>query len=346
MISALTTLIAALFAALLFNQYQRRRAAYQLAWGIGATSFAVAAAAEALAQWIGWSEPLYRAWYLTGAVWTAGWLGTGTVLLLSKTRFGYWYSACLALAGLFTILVARRLEDPNAGPTALLYAILAWSAAVSIAWFAYLGSERWSRIAVGLVALLSAVALPLVVTAKLPAPGWATDPQTGAPIALLLPPALRLLTPLLNISGAFALLTGALFSAYVFMPKVRVLPYSSDPRQRGDELLFNLAIAPFAIGINFFKSLPLAFASWRRGTLNRRVPATLLIALGAFVPSLTDTLNRTGSTEGYQVGKALGALLLLIGFLVSVDDPDEITLPLVGVPLRALLRRVRGEEAA
>jgi hypothetical protein len=267
-------------------------------------------------------------------------------LLLSKTRFGYWYSACLALAGLFTILVARRLEDPTAGPTALFYALLAWSAAVSIAWLAYLGSARWGRIAVGLVVLLSAVALPIVATAQLPAPGWATDPQTGAPVALLLPPALRLLTPLLNISGAFALLTGALFSAYVFMPKVRALPYSSDPRQRGDELLFNLAIAPFAIAVNFVKSLPLAFAAWRSGTLNRRVPATLLIALGAFFPSLTDTLSRTGSTEVYELGKALGALLLLIGFLASVEDSDEITLPLVGAPLRAALRRVRGEEGA
>ncbi|MCX5979279.1 MAG: hypothetical protein NTV67_01450, partial [Chloroflexi bacterium] len=174
MISLLTTLTAALFAALLFNQYRFRRAPYQLACAIGATAFAAAAAAETLAGFIGWSEPLYRVWYLTGAVWTAGWLGTGTVLLLSKTRFGYWYSACLGLAGLFTILVARRLEDPAAGPTALVYALLAWSAAVSIAWLAYLGSTRWSGIAVGLVLLLSAVALPLVATAQLPAPGWAT----------------------------------------------------------------------------------------------------------------------------------------------------------------------------
>ena len=142
---------------------------------------------------------------------------------------------------------------------------------------------------------------------------------------------------------ALALFTGALFSVYVFMPKRRLLPYSSDPAQRGDELLFNLAIAPFAIVVNFVTSLPLAFAAWRSGTLNRRVPATLLIALGAFVPSLTDTLTRAGSTEAYQLGKAVGALVLLIGFLTSVDDPDEITLPLLGAPLRAALRRARGE---
>ena len=58
MISLLTTLTAALFAALLINQYRFRRAPYQLAWAIGATAFAAAAAAETLAGVIGWSEPL------------------------------------------------------------------------------------------------------------------------------------------------------------------------------------------------------------------------------------------------------------------------------------------------
>jgi hypothetical protein len=190
--------------------------------------------------------------------------------------------------------------------------------------------------------VVSVLALPLVATATLPAPGWAVDSTTGAPVAVLLPPSLRLLTPLLNVSGALALLTGALFSAYVFMPKRRTLPYSSDPNQRGDELLFNLAIAPVAIIVNFFRSLPLAVRAWREGTLNRRVPATLLIALGAFLPSLTDTLNRGGSTEAYALGKLLGAALLLIGFLASVDEPGEISLPLVGAPLRAALRWIRG----
>jgi len=343
LLPTLTALFALLFSALLFDQFQTRRGAYQLAWGIGAFAFALAAGAEALASAIGWSEPIYRVWYLFGAVWTAGWLGSGTILLLAKTRFGYWYALCLALSGLFTILVARRLEDPTAGSTALVYSLTAWGAATGIGWLSYLGDARWARIAVALTVVLSLIAVPLVVFAELPTPGWATDPVTSAPTALLLPPALRLLTPILNVSGGLALLTGALFSVYVFMPKRRVLPYSSDPDQRGDELLFNLAIAPVALAVNFVRSLPDAWRAWREGTLNRRVPATALIALGAFVPSLTDTLNRAGSTEGYQVGKLIGALLLLGGFLASVESTSEVRLPLVGRPIRALLRWARRE---
>jgi hypothetical protein len=343
LLPAATALTALLFAALLFDQYRTRRGTYQLAWGIGALAFAFAAGAEAFASMAGWSEPIYRLWYLFGAVWTAAWLGAGTILLLAKTRFGYWYALCLALSGLFTILVARRLEDPSAGPTALVYSLVAWGVALTIGWLSYLGDARWTRVALTLTVGLSALAVPLVITANLPAPGWAIDPATGAPVALLLPPALRLLTPILNVSGGLALLTGALFSVYVFMPKRRILPYSSDPDQRGDELLFNLAIAPVALTVNFVRSLPDTWRAWRAGSLNRRVPATALIALGAFVPSLTDTLNRAGSTEGYQTGKFIGAVLLLCGFLASVERVSEVQLPLVGRPIRVLLRWVRRE---
>ena len=40
------------------------------------------------------------------------------------------------------------------------------------------------------------------------------------------------------------------------MPKRRVLAYSLDPGQPGDQFLFNLLIAPIAITVNFVASLP------------------------------------------------------------------------------------------
>ena len=51
----------------------------------------------------------------------------------------------------------------------------------------------------------------------------------------------------MNVTGGFALAFGALFSAYVFMPKRRLLAYSLDPNQPGDEFLFNLMISIVAI---------------------------------------------------------------------------------------------------
>ena len=85
--------------------------------------FGIAAGAEALAAAAGWNELLYRTWYLTGAVWTAGWLGLGTAFLLGRTRFGYAFALCLFLAGLFTFLVRNRPEYAEAGAVPLLYFI-------------------------------------------------------------------------------------------------------------------------------------------------------------------------------------------------------------------------------
>ena len=59
-----------------------------------------------------------------------------------------------------------------------------------------------------------------------------------------------------------------------------------------------------------------------------------LIALGAFIPALTDSLNRFGSTEWFQLGKLLGAVLLLLGFLVSVETFSTIRVPFTSIVLR------------
>jgi hypothetical protein len=180
-----------------------------------------------------------------------------------------------------------------------------------------------------------------MAVAELPAPGYALDPATGVPTAAILPPELRLLTPFMNVTGAFALILGALFSAYVFMPKRRILDYSLDPAQPGDSFLFNLFIAPIAITVNFVASLPGALKALFTGKINSRVPATILIALGAFVPALTDSLNRFGSTEWFQLGKLIGVLLLLAGFLVSTETFSVIRVPFTSIVLRGARTEAR-----
>ena len=45
----------------------RRRQPYQLVWTIGLLWYGISAGTEFLGGAFGWSEPLYRAWYLIGA---------------------------------------------------------------------------------------------------------------------------------------------------------------------------------------------------------------------------------------------------------------------------------------
>jgi hypothetical protein len=196
--------------------------------------------------------------------------------------------------------------------------------------------------------VVTVLSLVLVVLAPpLPAPGYSISAATGQPTGEAMPGYIRLLTPLPNITGGGALLLGALFSAYVFMPKKRVLAYSLDPGQKGDEFLFNLCIAVVAIPVNLVASLPGAARELAAGRLHSRVPATLLIAIGAFFPTLTDSLNRAGSTDLYQLGKFLGVLFLFAGFLVSVEVFREVRIPFTSIRLGTARReRARRRDAA
>ena len=308
--------------------------------------YGIAAGCEAIAAASGWNEALYRSWYLTGAVWTAGWLGLGTAFLLGRTRFGYSFALSLFLAGLFTFLVRNRAEYEGAGSLPLLYFIAAGVLALAVAIETYFQNDRWPLLAAGAVVGATILSIVLMVTTALPAPGYVLDPATGQPVATLLPGRLRLLTPFLNITGSFALVLGAIFSTYVFMPKRRLLPYSLDPNQPGDQFLFNLFIAPVAIVVNFVASFPGAVRALVAGRLNSRVPATLLIAVGAFIPAITDSLNRFGSTDLFQIGKFLGVVFLFVGFLVSVETFREIRIPFTHVLLRPLRREREPGSAA
>ena len=256
LLPALTSLLALTFSVALLDQWRERRRGFQLIWAIGMLFYGVAAGCEALAGIGGWNEALYRTWYLTGAVWTAGWLGLGTAFLLGRTRFGYSFALCLVLAGIFTLLTQRRFEYAGTGSAHILYLIAALVLAIAVAVETYFQNERWPLLAAGAVVGATVLSTILMLTVVLPAPGYALDPRTGVPIGDLFPGTIRLLTPFLNITGAFALVLGALFSTYMFMPKRRVLPYSLDPNQPGDQFLFNLLIAPFAIVVNLVASLP------------------------------------------------------------------------------------------
>ena len=329
----LTSLLALLFAIALLDQWRERRSGFQLIWAIGMLFYGVASGCEAIAATSGWNEALYRTWYLTGAVWTAGWLGLGTAFLLGRTKFGYTFAVCLLLAGVFTLLTQRKFNYPESGSAPILYLIGAIVLAAAVAIETYFQNDRWPVLAAAAVIGASGLSLVLMITVRLAVPGYALDPSTGVPTGDLFPGTIRLLTPFMNITGGLALALGALFSAYMFMPKRRVLAYSLDPNQPGDHFLFNLLISPVAIVVNFVASLPGAVRALLAGRLHSRVPATILIAVGGFLASGGDALNRFGVTNYFQVGKFLALIFILVGFLISIEAIREIRIPFTSVVL-------------
>lgn len=304
------------FAALVFAQWAAKRRSFQLVWGIGLLWYGISAGTEFLGSALGWSEPLYRVWYLVGALFVAAYLGMGTIYLLARTRFGYFAAVTIFVGGLFAILSQLRLireERPAEWSEVGLVIAFAAVAAGAIAYATWRHRAVSGHVAMAFLVVASAVATVMVLTAPLEPPGYALDPATGVPVGSAIPGHIRIMTGPFNIAGAFALVFGALFSAYVFMPKRKVL--------RGRRLppVVAQVYGAVAVAVNFLASLPLAADALRRGDLHTRVPATMLIALGGFIPGITSGMNRFGITWAFFLGEFLGVLLIFAGFLVSTE---------------------------
>ena len=330
-----SSLLSFVFFGLLVDQWLERRRAYQAVWALGMLWYAISAGTEFLGGAFGWSEPLYRAWYLIGATWVAGWLGLGTILLLGRTRFGYAVAVSLFLAGLFTALSEAKYHYSGSGIAPGLYFAIATVLALAVAVDTLRGGDAWPRIVAVAIVVGTLCSAAMMAVATLPAPGWVVDPITHIPTGELMPGYLRLLTPLFNVTGAFALSLGAIFSAYIFMPKRRLIEYSLDRGQPLPSLLANLVRAPVAIAVNLVASLPGATVALVSGRLNSRVPATILIAIGGFIPAVTSGLSRFGNTGAFFVGEFLGVVFLLAGFLASIEVFAEIRIPFTSVVFRA-----------
>ncbi|HEX2193673.1 MAG TPA: hypothetical protein VHK63_01765 [Candidatus Limnocylindria bacterium] len=337
----LSSFLSFVFAVMVGDQWLRRRQPYQLVWTIGLLWYGISAGTEFIGGAWGWNEALYRTWYLIGAFFVAAYLGLGTVFLLRNTRFGYFVAFSVFAGGLFSILsAAARAREGDPVSPGVVPAVVAFATLAAIAIAAATRYRRPHAATVSAAILIGASLLVAVLTLTVPvdAPGYALDRSTGVPIGEALPADLRVLTPPFNIAGAFALVFGAAYSAYIFMPKRRPM------RVRGGPPVIGSIARGVAVVVNFFASIPGAAAALGRGTLNSRVPATLLIALGGFIPGWTSGLNRFGVTWAFYLGEFLGVLLIFLGFLVSIEVFSDIRLPFTRIVLARRDRRSAARE--
>ena len=306
----LSSVVSFVFAAAVLSQWSRRHRAFQLVWAIGLLWYGISAGTEFLGSAFGWNEALYRTWYLIGAFFVAAYLGAGTIVLLSKTRFGYFVAVSFVFGALYAFAIRGRYPEDTTAFFVVLLVCIGTAAAIAVA--TWRARALVVPIVLGVLGVASIVVAGLVLGTALDAP-YALDPATGVPVGTAIPGNIRILAGPFNIIGAFALVVGAVFSAYVFMPKTRVLGRRALPP------VVAQLYGALAVAVNFIASLPRAAVALARGELHSRVPATLLIALGGFIPGVTSGLNRFGVTWAFFLGELLGVLLIFAGFVVSTE---------------------------
>lgn len=108
-ISILSTLVSFVFAAAVFNRYRYKKGNHLLFWGIGLVLYGVGTLTEVILGFT-FNTLALKAWYLSGAMLTAAWLGQGTVFLLIRRRGVAEVLAVVlglaSLAALFLIIAA------------------------------------------------------------------------------------------------------------------------------------------------------------------------------------------------------------------------------------------------
>ncbi len=106
-LALLAALAATVFSADLWIDYRRRPRPHIVAYGIGITMFALATWALVIGLTAGWTGPVYRVFFLFGAVLNISFLALGSMFLVVGKRSGHVMTIFLgALAAISTTLTA------------------------------------------------------------------------------------------------------------------------------------------------------------------------------------------------------------------------------------------------
>lgn len=123
-----TTLLAAVFAAAVFARWRARRSPHLAWWAAGIAVYGLGTAMEAATTLFGWSEPVFRTWYIAGALFGALPLAQGTVYLLLKRRTANILTAVvMPFAALAAVLVLLSPVDATRASERLSGDVLEWS---------------------------------------------------------------------------------------------------------------------------------------------------------------------------------------------------------------------------
>ena len=127
-IPIITTLVAFAFAGVVMGRWMGRRAPHLLWWGIGMLTYGAGTLTESATTLLGWHEPVFRAWYITGALLGGAPLAQGSAYLHLDKRVADRLTAIVgAVIVVASICVIASPIDPGlVEPYRLSGKVLEW----------------------------------------------------------------------------------------------------------------------------------------------------------------------------------------------------------------------------
>lgn len=129
-IPIVTTVLSTIFAVRLWQHWRRRPAAtYLLWWFIGVVAYGAGTLTESMTTLLGWHEPVFRAWYIAGALLGGAPLAQGTAYLLLPRRVADRLTIallCVVSVGA-ALVIASPIDYSLVEPHRLTGRVLEWS---------------------------------------------------------------------------------------------------------------------------------------------------------------------------------------------------------------------------
>src|SRR5688500_2619763 len=127
-IPIVTTVIALAFAGVVMARWMDRRSPHLLWWAIGLLTYGAGTITEAATTLVGWREPVFRAWYITGALLGGAPLAQGSVYLhlgrRTANRLTFVVATVIVIAS--TCVLASPIDYTLVEPFRLSGIVLEW----------------------------------------------------------------------------------------------------------------------------------------------------------------------------------------------------------------------------
>lgn len=348
MLPTVTSILATAFAITVFARWRSNGRRYLLFWGIGLSFYALGTAMEAAFGLFGWSPWIFRAYYLSGAVLTAAWLGQGTIFLLGKRWLPTASLVVLSLATLYGLYEVGRADLEPVFMSDRLVTTTSADGSTTSDGVLELAAES---VATPGGALMDVWARTIAESANIDLDQIAQSPERlgyglrkGDALvgtrALMEQQGIDLsrVTTADSQSGEtiYVAQNGRIQGTLLFAPPLElngsaIIRTTSNIR----------SLTPF---FNVYGTLALsggaiysAFIFWRKRVLYDRMIGNILIGIGAMSPALGGTLSKAGFPTALYISELIGIMLIFIGYTQAVKTDEPAPLP-VQQPVRASIK--------